>query len=398
MRVLILHSRYLSGPVSGENRVAEDEARLLREAGHEVHVWAPEPEVTGPLGLVRTGASAVWSASAAAEVGRLVRRHRAEVVHAHNLFPTLSPAVLRRAHDEGAAVVLTLHNYRLMCLPASLLRDGAICELCVGKIPWRGVAYSCYRDSVLGSATLASSLSLHRGMGSFDRVSRFLAISRFIRDKHVESGLPPGRIRIKNNFVWPGVQREGPGEYFLYLGRLAPEKAVDTLMEAWRRAPGRLVVMGDGPEAGRLRRGAPPHVEFVGQVATAEVPGILARARAVLVPSRWYEPAGRVALEAYASHVPVVASRIGALPELVEEGVTGLLADPDRPRDWADAAERLSDDGVSERLGTGAFRAWRERFSPEPGLRGLEAAYRGALDNDGSSDGASTAGPQRRPS
>jgi glycosyltransferase involved in cell wall biosynthesis len=383
MRILILHSRYRSGPVSGENRVVEDESRLLRESGHEVHLWTPSPEGLRGIGLVRTGLSSVWSRAAEAETRRLVRRHRIAVVHAHNLVPMLSPAVLRGARSGGAAVVLTLHNYRMMCLPASLLRDGKLCELCIGRFPWPGVEFRCYRNSTLGSGALALSLGLHRATGSFDRVSRFLAISRFVRDKHIQAGIPPARITVKPNFVWPGSPREGPGDYFLYLGRLSPEKGVGTLIRAWQQVPARLVVVGEGPEAAQLRAEAPPGVTFRGRVSFTDLGRVLAGARALLVPSRWYEPAGRVALEAYASGVPVVASRIGALPEFVEDGVTGLLADPYDPEDWAGAVIRLGDDREAERLGAGAFSAWSHRYSPQRGIRNLEAAYRQALDEAG---------------
>jgi glycosyltransferase involved in cell wall biosynthesis len=379
MRVLILHSRYMSGVASGENRVAEDEARLLQEAGHEVHSWSPSPDTQGPLGSVRSGTSAVWSGSAIDEVRRLVRRHRPQVVHVHNLFPVLSPAVLRTAALEGAAVVMTLHNYRLMCLPANFLRQRRVCELCLGRVPWRGVVYRCYRDSVLGSGALAASLTLHRGLRTFERVHLFLAVSRFVKEKHVEGGLAPQRITVKPHFAWPGPRRRGPGDYYLFVGRLSPEKGVDIMLEASREVPGRVLVVGAGPEADAARRAAPPQAEFTGEVAAAEIPSILAGARAVLVPSRSYETAGKVILEAYAAGVPVVASRIGALPEVVEDGMTGLLANPHRTRDWVEAMTRLADDRTSERLGEGAFRAWSDRYSPRRGLRDLEAAYQEAL-------------------
>jgi glycosyltransferase involved in cell wall biosynthesis len=386
MRVLILHSRYLSGPASGENRVAEDEARLLREAGHAVQVWFPAPDLRDRLAVLRTGISAVWSDFAVAHVRKLIRRHHPDVVHVHNLFPMLSPAVLRSAEAEGAAVVATLHNYRLMCLPANFLRDGQVCELCLGKIPWPGVAYRCYRGSALGSGALATSLVMHRQLGSFDRVRRFLAVSQFVRQKHIEGGLSPDRIRVKPNFAWPAPRRKGPGEYFLYLGRLAPEKGVATLLRSADDLRERLVIVGDGPQAGLLRRQAPATVEFTGEISPDEVPGILSRARALLVPSLWYEAAPRGIVEAYASGVPVIASRIGALPEVVEQGVTGILADPGSPEAWTEAMAGLVEDRESERLGEGAFRAWSERYRPQHGLRALEAAYQEALGSDGSSD------------
>jgi glycosyltransferase involved in cell wall biosynthesis len=359
--------------MSGETMVAEDEARLLREGGHDVHMWAPVPEAEGVLGL------------AVQMVKRLVREHRADIVHAHNLFTALSPAVLRAAAAEGAAVVMTLHSYRLLCLPGSLLRDGKVCELCLGRLPWRGVRYRCYRDSMPASAALATSLSVHRAIRTFNRVTRFFAVSRFVRDKYVQAGFPSGQIAVKPNFSWPSPRRSGPGEYFLVLGRLHPEKGVGTVVEAWRDhgAPGRVLVAGDGTEAASLRKTAPSTVEFLGEVPPPQVPDLVARARALLVPSLWYEAAPRGIVEAYAVGVPVVASRIGALPEAVEEGVSGLLAAPGDAASWAAAAARLADDSESERLGDGAHRMWRERFSPERGLQDLEAAYREAMSSAG---------------
>ena len=209
MRVLILHSRYLSGPASGENRVVDEEAALVREAGHEVTLLArsPEAEVTG-AGLVRTGVNALWSHSAAREVTRLVRDERIDVVHCHNLFPSWSTSVLPAARDAGAAVVMTLHNYRLLCLPATFLRDGGVCECCLGRIPWRGVRYRCYRNSAAGSAVLAGSLTLGRARRAFDGVT-LVAVSDFVRRKHVAGGFEASVIRVKPNFVRDVARRRG---------------------------------------------------------------------------------------------------------------------------------------------------------------------------------------------
>ncbi len=384
MRILILHSTYLSGSVSGENRVVADEARLLREGGHDVWVWAPSPDVLGPLGQVRTGMSAIWSAKAGRKVAETVRRRRIEVVHVHNLFPVLSPAVLRSARSAGAAVVVTLHNFRLMCLPADLLRQGRICEECVGHLPWRGVVHRCYRGSALGSAALAVSLATHRGLRTFDAVSRFLAVSEFVRGKYIQAGVRPERVVVKANFTWPSQRREGPGDHFLVLGRLASEKGVDTILRAWDlmgASSPPLLVVGDGPDGDALRAAASPPVEFRGPVPAAEVAGILAGSRALLVPSRWYEAAPRSIIEAYAAGVPVLASDLGALPEAIADGVSGGLVATDDPRAWVDAVRELDDFG-SIRLGAGALSLWEERYSPERGLERLEAVYREAAVAD----------------
>ena len=372
MRVLVLHSRYLSGTSSGENRVVEDEVELLRSAGHEVRLWAPSPDDPGAASRLRLGARAVWSPSAVREVGRLASELRPDIVHVHNLYPMLSPAVLRTA---AAPVVVTLHNYRLLCLPATFLRDDRACEDCLGRLPWRGVVHRCYRGSAAGSAALAASLGVHRRAGTFRHVAAFLAVSEFVRDKHVEAGMDAARIRVKPNFVAPMPRREGPGGDFLYLGRLSSEKGLDRLVGLWRDVPGRLVVVGDGPDRARLEAAAPETVEFRGAVPPGQVGGYLARARALVLPSICYEGAPRTVVEAYAAGVPVIANRNGALPSVVAEGVTGLLVDPADPAGWRGALVRLGDDPTSVRLGEGAFAAWRNRYSPEQGLADLEAAY-----------------------
>jgi glycosyltransferase involved in cell wall biosynthesis len=372
MRVLVLHSRYASGASSGENRVVEDEVELLRAAGHDVRLWAPMPDDATAGSRIGLAVSAVWSRGAVAEVRRLAAEFQPDVIHVHNLFPLLSPAVLRAV---GAPVVVTLHNYRLLCLPAVFLRDGRACEDCLGKFPWRGVVHRCYRGSAAGSAALAASLGVHRRMRTFDHVAMFLAVSEFVCRKHLEAGFDPARIRVKPNFGSAQPRRQGPGEDFLFLGRLSEEKGLDRLVSIWRDVPARLVVVGDGPERARLEAAAPDTVEFRGSVPSDQVPAFLARARALVLPSICYEGAPRTVVEAYAAGVPVVANRYGALPGVVTDGVTGLLVEPGDAAAWRTALASVMDDGTSERLGDGAFAAWRTGYSPERGIADLEAAY-----------------------
>jgi glycosyltransferase involved in cell wall biosynthesis len=371
MRIAVVHSWYLSGDVSGENRVVVEEASLLEKAGHDVVTFTPSARVDdGPLALAR---DAIWSAQSVQEVHRLVDDFRPEVLHVHSLYPALSPAILR----GPLPIVMTLHNARLLCLPATLLRDGRLCELCVGRTPWRGVAYRCYRDSRPASAALAASLVLHRSLRTFDRVDLFLAVSAYVREKHVQGGFEPGRIRVRPNFVQPGVRRVGPGGPFVVLGRLTREKGVDTLLRGWGEAP--LEIVGDGAERALLERMAPPSVRFRDAIPAGEVPSLLAKARALLIPSR-SESLPRVVVEAFAAGVPVVASRVGGLPELVEDGANGLLVDAEDTAGWRAAVDLLLDDSQSSRLGAGAFATWEARHSPATGLAELERAYADAID------------------
>jgi glycosyltransferase involved in cell wall biosynthesis len=377
VRILILHSRYRSGPVSGENRVVEDEARLLTEAGHEVDLFTPELGQPSGLGMVLAGVGAVWSSEAAAEVKRRIKERQPDIVHCHNLFPALSPAVLRAT--DGIPLVVTLHNYRFLCLPATLFRDGKICEDCIGRVPWPGILHSCYQDSKAASSALASSLVLHKAVRTFERIRLYIAISDFVRRKHVEGGFSTDQMVVKPHFAWAAEPREGPGDYFIYLGRLSIEKGVAQLVDAWRSIRTKLLIIGDGPEASRLRAAAPNSVEFRGAVQPDELPALLRGARAAVLPSRWHEGAGRVVQEAYAAGVPVLASRAGGLPEIVQDEVTGLVLPIDDPGAWIRGAERLLDATESIRMGRAGREIWSTRYSPTQGLANLEGVYRRAL-------------------
>jgi glycosyltransferase involved in cell wall biosynthesis len=350
----------------------DDEVQLLRRAGHDVVLWAPT--ISGNDRPLRAAANAIWSRQEAANVRELVASYQPDVIHVHSLYPRLSPSVIRVAARSATPIVLTLHNFRLMCLPATFLRNGKICEACAGHVPWRGVVHGCYRGSRQASAAMASSLVIHRLGRTFDGVKLFLAVSDFIRRMHVRYGLEERRVRVKQNFSWPLPRREGAGSTFLALGRLSPEKGIDTAINAIPDGAA-LTVVGDGPDGQRLRGMAAANVSFVGEVGAEAVPSCLATARAVLVPSRCYEGAPRSIIEAFAAGVPVIASDIGGIAELVEDGVNGVLVDREDSRGWRDAVERLLDDGESSRLGRGAYDTWRARFSPARATTDLEGAY-----------------------
>jgi glycosyltransferase involved in cell wall biosynthesis len=195
----------------------------------------------------------------------------------------------------------------------------------------------------------------------------------------VQAGLTSARMVVKQNFCWPQARRSGAGEYFLYLGRLAPEKDVRALLEAWRSVRAPLILAGDGPDRAALEASAPEGVEFRGTVSPEEVTTLLKGARALLFPTRCNEGGPRSVIEAYAAGVPVVATGLGALPEMVEPGISGLLVPPGETDAWIDAAEALMDPSTAVRLGEGAFGRWARLNSPERGLEELESAYGSGL-------------------
>jgi glycosyltransferase involved in cell wall biosynthesis len=387
MRILVVHNRYRSAQPSGENVVVDQEAALLRAAGHEIIPYEQaSDEIAGYSSLRRAliPARVIWSPEDRVRLARLLREARPDVVHVHNTFPLISPSVLPACRDHGVPVVMTLHNFRLMCANGQLLRDGGPCELCVGRVPWRGVMYGCYRDSVAATIPIAVAIQVHRSRNTWTNgVTRFVAVTDFVRRQFVAGGLPADRIRVKPNFVpRPLWRRERAGDYFLFLGRLSPDKGVDVLLDAWTPTMGQLVIVGDGECRAELEAHAIRHgdsVRFLGRQPREQCMKLLTNARALVVASRWYETFGLVVVEAYAHGVPVVAPALGVFPDLVEEGQTGLLFSPGDANDLRRKLYQIVDPELSVRMGERAYQCYEAEYTPERNLAALMAIYHDAL-------------------
>ncbi|NDP47665.1 MAG: glycosyltransferase, partial [Sulfuriferula multivorans] len=330
-RVLIAHNAYQHR--GGEDSVVEAEIALLRSHGHVVETYFRSNDDVAAMSSLSLARHTLWSNRTSHELAKLIRRFKPDVIHVHNTFPLMSPSLYWAAERAGIPVVQTLHNFRLMCLNALFLREGKVCEDCMGKLPWRGVARACYRGSHTASAALAGMLALHRGLGTYqNKVARYIALNGFCRDKFIEGGLPAERVEVKPNFVDfdapPLTARVG----MLFVGRLSVEKGVATLAEAMAVLPDMsLRVAGDGPEEELLAGVA--GIARLGSMPSEAVRQEMACAVALVVPSIWYENFPRTIVEAFACGLPVIASRIGALADIVTDGVTGLLFEPANARD-----------------------------------------------------------------
>ena len=378
-RVLVVHNAYQHR--GGEDSVVAEEVALLESHGHLVETYARQNDDIGSLSSIAVAGQTLWSLRTRRDIAERLRSFRPHVIHAHNTFPLISPSLYWAADQAGVPVVQTLHNFRLMCLSALFMRGGQVCEDCLGNVPWRGVTRACYRGSHTASTVLAAMLTLHRALGTYrNKIARYIALNEFCRSKFIEGGLPPERVVVKPNFVDFPPPDSSLRAGLLFVGRLSAEKGIATLVAAMTLMPAvRLTVAGDGPEAALLDSIA--GVKRLGSVPAETVRGEMSRASALIVPSIWYENFPRTIVEAFASGTPVIASRIGALAEIVRDGETGLLFEPGNPRDLADKmAWALAHPEEMGEMGRKARAQYEAEFSAEVNYRRLMTIYQEAID------------------
>lgn len=388
-KVLVVHNGYQQR--GGEDSVVASEMALLQDHGHEVELYQRHNDEVNGMSRVRLLADTMWSRRTVQDIQALVARHRPDVIHVHNTLPLVSPSVFWAAQGVGLPVVQTLHNYRLACLDATFLREGRVCEDCLGKLPWRGVVHRCYRGSVAQSGAMATMLTVHRGLGTFRRkVTRYIALSEFGRTKLAHAGLPVDKISIKPNFVeWRDTPAEGLRQGGLFVGRLSPEKGVRVLLDALTRAPGTPVRMaGGGPLESLAREQLGP--ACLGLQPLPAVMGLMGSASYLVLPSLWYEGFPRTIVEAFACGTPVIASRLGAMSEVIEDGVTGLLFTPGDAQDlaaklrWAQAHPE-----AMRTMGRAARARYEARYSPQVNYRQLVSIYAQAMADHREAGGSS---------
>lgn len=382
-RVLVVHNRYRDA--GGEDAVVDAEVQLLRQHGHHVERYERHNDELDQAGGLALMARSFWNTRTRHEVAQLARRQGVHLVHLHNSFPIISPSVYAAAHDAGVPLVQTLHNFRLVCPQAMLLHRGRPCTDCVGHVPWRAVVRRCCRGSALHSAGVATLVQLHRSLGSWQHGPTLnLALNQHCADLLARGGLPAERLRIKPNFVdLPAdlstdmASTTGPRQGLLFVGRLSAEKGTALLAAAGAALPSGappIRVVGDGPERAHLQ--GRPALQLLGALPPLQVWQAMQRATALLLPSLAAESFPRVLVEAFACGLPVLASRVGALPELVQHGRTGWLFDAADTRALAGLLHRVhTEPHTLARMGEQAQAHHQAHWTGEHNLAQLLAVY-----------------------
>lgn len=379
MRVLLVNAfHWLKG---GVERTYLDESRWLQAAGHEVShlaarsdrdlpsttrdLFAPPADFTeggSALAQLALLPRALWSRPAAEAMTRVIERARPEVAHLHAPSRHLTPSILAPLARAGVPVVMTLHDFKPWCTNRILFAHGEVCRRCLGARHWQAARTGCVQGSHLKSAVGAFEAYLHDARKAYASVRLWVCPSRFVHDEALRFGVPAERLRVLSHGVEPVPPAlrpdDAPERYALFMGRLSLEKGVRLLPVIARRiAPVPLLVAGDGPLAGWLREQDVSGMRLLGHVDDAALAALRAHASVVVAPSLFVEHFGYSVAEALLDARPVVAARIGALPELVEHERTGLLAEPGDSEGTAAQVARALADPAAPRWGE----AGRER-------------------------------------
>ena len=365
----------------------DQERQLLERAGHHVVTYhRSNREIGEASALSRLGLAKhmIWATDTRQQVAKLIHQEKPRLVHVHNTFMMVSPSVYAACRHAGVPVVQTLHNYRLACPEARFYRNGGVCEECLQHSLWRGVRHGCYRGSHIETAGVALMLEVHRVLRTWQKmVDCYIALTEFSRRKFIAAGLPEDRLLTKPNFIHPDPgERMGSGKYALFVGRLSPEKGLRTLVAAWERIGCRIpvLIIGDGPERPALEAQVTErrlcNISFQGRLTRSQTLVAMKDAKFLVLPSQCYENFPMSIVEASASGIPVVCSRLGAIQELVTDGRTGLHFTPGDSEDLAAKVEwAWTHPREMEEMGREARAEYEAKYTAERNYEMLMGIY-----------------------
>jgi glycosyltransferase involved in cell wall biosynthesis len=388
MNILFIHNAYKQ--FGGEDTVLQAETDLLTHNNHHCSLASQQnSQVRHLIDKINAIKHVAYSYGSKQWVLKHINYHTPDIVHVHNFFPLLTPSVYDACIDAGIPVVQTLHNYRTICPGALLMRNGKICEKCITGSPYQAILHRCYRNSIPGSWAVARMVAYHRKKKTWQhKVDRFIALTRFGKQKFIEAGFPAEKITVKPNFCEvkkqsaedKGLRTERRGA--LFVGRLSEEKGVATMLEAWRGLDIPLRIAGGGPLLAGHGGEQEGCIAFLGQVTGEQVAAEMTQASFLVMPSEWYEGFPMVLVECFAHGLPVVASQLGGMAEIVEDGITGLHFEPGNPADLAQKVQWMHDHPEECRqMGKNARRMYDEKYTPEKNYEMLMDVYKQAISS-----------------
>lgn len=391
MKILLVHNEYREP--GGEEKVVDAEIRLLREQGFQVQECRfRSRDIAGIGQKIKTAIDLPYSSDSEKKILSEIARFKPDILHVHNFFPLATPSVFFAAKSLGVKTVFTLHNFRILCANGLLLRENKPCELCVSNGPTPAVIHGCYQGSRLASLAVARMIRRYQGAQRWeDFVDQFIVLTNFAKSIYLRAGIPENKISIKPNFIFhpagefnPQLQTRSTRKV-VFVGRLSGEKGISTLLKAKKPTDNyQLNILGDG-ELGDVVKSAAArdkNIVWHGRVSSKEVYAAISDADLLVFPSECYENFPISILEAMAHGRPVVASRIGGIPEIVQDGETGFLFEPGNEHSLSETIQgALGNLEKLRRMGLSARLEFEQKYSPAPNFSQLNAIYEKTLKN-----------------
>ena len=382
MKILFIHNTYQQR--GGEDVIFENESELMESHGHSVErLLFDNHQIKTSLDKFLTGVKSLYNFESAKLVEAVIKNFSPDLIHVHNLFPIASPAILYVADKYKIPVVLSIHNYRLICPSATLLHNGKIYEKSIHSIfPLDAIVKGVYRGSKIQTASAVLMTGTHKLLGTWkNKVTRYIVMSQFAKNKFLDSSLNVAEEKwsIKPNFSPDmGVGDTARENSFLFIGRLTAEKGIETLLEAARITGFKLEILGDGPMREVVENYASQHqnIVYAGFKQKQEIIQALKKCKALLFPSVWYEGFPMTILEAFSVGTPVISSKLGAMVEMIEDQVNGLHV---KPGDVEDLVEKMrlltTQPDLARILGKNARCTYEDKYAPEKNYEQLLAIY-----------------------
>ncbi|PGK31198.1 glycosyl transferase family 1 [Priestia megaterium] len=368
-KILTIHNKYLIS--GGEDQSVSAQEAIMKEQGHDYFSYIRDNKEVSKMNQLATGINTIWSQKSYGEVINLIKENNIDIVDVQNTFPLISPSIYYAAKKFRKPVIQTLRNYRLICSNGLFFRNGDNCFLCLQKkIPMEGIKNKCYRNSTLGSTAVTSMLGIHNLFHTYkDKIDVFITLTEYMKEIYSQAGFPKDRIVVRANFVPkdPGVG-EGKGNYFLFVGRLTKEKGVLTLIEAFtKNKTDKLIIIGQGPLEQQVDQCAKKHsnIEYLGRKNIEEVYEFMKNAKAVIFPSEWYEPFGRIFIESFAVGTPVISSDVPSIYEMVEDNRTGLHFKAGNSTSLTEAIEKFNASSNLLYMRSEARKEYLSKYTPE---------------------------------
>ncbi len=388
MKILLVHNIYQQS--GGEDAVLELEKEMLLDQGNDVFEYTVDNHsITGIKDKLATALSVNYSYSAKKKLIKALLEVEPDIVHVHNFFPLLTPSIYDACIEHKVPVVQTLHNYRMMCPGALLMRDGHVCEDCIEGSAYQAVIHACYRESRAASFVLARMVQYHRRHRTWqNKVNRFIALTDFAKNKFIQAGFPENKIIVKPNFTITDEcnvkQSKSDMCRALFVGRISREKGIGTLLKAWKNISTHLSIIGDGPLLNEVRMSDIDSVSALGLTSSNEVHLKMLQASFLVMPSEWYEGFPMVLVEAYSCGLPVIASRLGGMAEIVEDGVTGLHFEAGNAEDLAEKVRWMAcHPEECKKMGGNARKIYEEKYTAEINYKMLMQIYQDAIQDNG---------------